>query len=111
MNFGTIQNLFKQLLRVLISVLLIVSKCVIKYHKLKHIVIMNKEQTKALVLYCDMTFGHRDIPITKCIDRLDADAKDAGMSRLQFLDYIDANSRLAKVMAGIIRLVIISARL
>lgn len=102
MNFGTIQNLFKQLLRVLISVLLIVSKCVIKYHKLKHIVIMNKEQTKALILYCDMTFGHRDISITKCIDCLDADAKGVGMSRLQYLDYVVANGRLPQAMAGLV---------
>ena len=55
---------------------------------------MNKEQTKALMLYCDITFGYRDISIAKCIDCLDTDAKAAGMSRLQYLDYVVANGRL-----------------
>lgn len=67
---------------------------IIKCHKLKHTAIMNKEQTKALMLYCDITFGYRDISIAKCIDCLDTDAKAAGMSRLQYLDYVVANGRL-----------------
>lgn len=63
---------------------------------------MNKEQTKALMLYCDMTFGYRDISITKCIDCLDADAKGAGMSRLQYLNYAVTNGRLPQAMAGLV---------
>lgn len=63
---------------------------------------MNKEQTKALMLYCDMTFGHRNVSIDECLDCLDADAKGAGMNRLQYLDYVVANGGLPQAIAGLV---------
>lgn len=55
---------------------------------------MNKKQTKALMLYCNMTFSHRDVSLVKCLDYLDDDARDLGLTRMQYLDYIVANGKL-----------------
>lgn len=55
---------------------------------------MNKEQTKALMLYCDMTFGHRNVSIDECLDCIDDDARDLGFTRMEYLDYIITNGKL-----------------
>ena len=55
---------------------------------------MNKEQTEALMLYCDLTFGHRDVSIAGCFACLDDDARDLGLTRMQYLDYVVANGKL-----------------
>lgn len=49
---------------------------------------MNKEQTEALMLYCNMTFGHRNVSVVECLNRLDNDARDLNLTRMQYLDYI-----------------------
>lgn len=54
---------------------------------------MNKEQTKAFITYCYMIFGHTNVSVSNVVARLDADAKAAGINRLQYLDYIAANSK------------------
>lgn len=55
---------------------------------------MNKEQTKALILYCDLTFGYRDISVNECLACIDEDARDLGLTRIQYLDYVIANGKL-----------------
>lgn len=57
---------------------------------------MNKEQFDAIMLYCDITFGTRDISIDECLDCIDDDARDLGLTRLQYIDYIVANGKLPK---------------
>lgn len=57
---------------------------------------MNKEQLDAIMLYCDLTFYHRDISVTECLACIDEDAKDLGLTRTQYLDYIVANGKLPK---------------
>ena len=63
-------------------------------HKLKHTIIMNKEQTKALILYCNLTFGHRDISVNECLACIDKDARDLGLTRMKYLDYVAVNGKL-----------------
>lgn len=65
-----------------------------KYHKLKNTVIMNEKQTKALILYCDMTFGHENVSVVECLEHLDKNARDLGLTRMQYLDYVVANGKL-----------------
>ena len=65
-----------------------------KYHKLKNTVIMNKKQTEAFMFYCDMTFGHRNVFVVECLACLDGDARDLGLTRMQYLDYVVANGKL-----------------
>lgn len=55
---------------------------------------MNKEQTKALIDYCNLTFGHTNLSVSKALDCLDEDAYEAGLTRLQYLNYVAANSKL-----------------
>lgn len=55
---------------------------------------MNKEQTKALIDYCNLTFGHTKLSVSEALDCLDEDAYEAGLTRLQYLDYIAANGKL-----------------
>ena len=57
---------------------------------------MDKEEIKAMLLYCDLTFYHRDISVTECLACIDEDAKDLGLTRLQYLDYVIVNSKLPK---------------
>ena len=57
---------------------------------------MNKEEIKAMLLYCDLTFYHRDISVTECLACIDEDAKDLGLTRLQYFDYVIANGKLPK---------------
>lgn len=57
---------------------------------------MNKKQTKALIIYCDLTFGHRDISVNECLACIDEDARDLGLTRMQYLDYVLANGKLPK---------------
>lgn len=57
---------------------------------------MNKKQTKALIIYCDLTFGHRDISVNECLACIDEDARDLGLTRIQYLDYVIANGKLPK---------------
>lgn len=65
-----------------------------KYYKLKHTTNMNKEQTKALILYCNLTFGHENVSVVECIAALDEDARDLGLTRIQYLEYIAVNGKL-----------------
>ena len=69
------------------------SECVIKYYKLKHTIIMNKEQTKALILYCNLTFGNENVSVNECLACIDKAAKDLGLTRMQYLDYIVVNGK------------------
>lgn len=55
---------------------------------------MNKEQTKTLIDYCNLTFGHTNLSVSEALDCLDGDAYEAGLTRLQYLDYIAANGKL-----------------
>ena len=57
---------------------------------------MNKEEIKAMLLYCDLTFYHRDIAVAECLACIDEDAKDLGLTRLQYLDYVIVNGKLPK---------------
>lgn len=57
---------------------------------------MNKEQTEALIIYRDLTFGHENVSINECLARLDEDARDLGLTQLQYLDYVIANGKLPK---------------
>ena len=57
---------------------------------------MNKEEIKAMLLYCDLTFYHRDISVTECLACIDEDAKDLGLTRLQYIDYVIVNGKLPK---------------
>lgn len=52
---------------------------------------MNKEQTKALIDYCNLTFGHTNLSVSEALDCLDRDAYEAGLTRLQYLDYLIVN--------------------
>ena len=57
---------------------------------------MNKEEIKAMLLYCDLTFCCRDISVAECLACIDEDAKDLGLTRLQYLDYVIVNGKLPK---------------
>ena len=57
---------------------------------------MNEEETKAFILYCDLTFGYGNGSINECLARLDKDARDLGLTSMQYLDYIVANGKLPK---------------
>lgn len=57
---------------------------------------MDKEEIKAMLLYCDLTFYHRDISVTECLACIDEDAKDLGLTRLQYFDYVIVNGKLPK---------------
>ena len=57
---------------------------------------MNKEEIKAMLLYCDLTFYHRDISVTECLACIDEDAKDLGLTRLQYFEYVIVNGKLPK---------------
>ena len=57
---------------------------------------MDKEEIKAMLLYCDLTFYHRDISVAECLACIDEDAKDLGLTRLQYFDYIIVNGELPK---------------
>lgn len=57
---------------------------------------MNKEQTKAIIIYCDLTFGHKNVSVNECLACIDEDARDLGLTRMQYLDYVIANSKLPK---------------
>lgn len=58
---------------------------------IKNITVMNKEQLDAIRLYCKLTFGTTDVGVTKAIDCIDEDAFDAGLTRLQYIDYLTVN--------------------
>lgn len=55
---------------------------------------MNKEEIEAIMLYCDLTFYRRDISVTECLACIDEDAKDLGLTRIQYLDYVIVNGKL-----------------
>ena len=57
---------------------------------------MNKEEIKAMLLYCDLTFCHRGISVTECLACIDEDARDLGLTRSQYLDYVIVNGELPK---------------
>ena len=57
---------------------------------------MDKEEIKAMLLYCDLTFYRRDISVAECLACIDEDAKDLGLTRLQYLDYVIVNGKLPK---------------
>lgn len=57
---------------------------------------MNKEQTKALMIYCDITFGNRNISVDECLAYIDEDARDLGLTQMQYIDYVIANGKLPK---------------
>lgn len=52
---------------------------------------MDKEQLDAIRLYCKLTFGTTDIGVTEAIDCIDEDAFEAGLTRLQYIDYLIVN--------------------
>ena len=57
---------------------------------------MDKEEIKAMLLYCDLTFYHRDISVSECLACIDEDAKDLGLTRSQYFDYVIVNGKLPK---------------
>lgn len=57
---------------------------------------MNEEETKAIIIYCDIIFGNRNISVVECLARLDKDARDLGLTSMQYINYIIANNRLPK---------------
>ena len=57
---------------------------------------MSKEEIKAMLLYCDLTFCCRDISVAECLACIDEDARDLGLTRLQYLDYVIVNGKLPK---------------
>ena len=57
---------------------------------------MNKEEIKAMLLYCDITFYHRDISVAECLACIDEDAKALGLTRSQYFDYVIVNGKLPK---------------
>ena len=52
---------------------------------------MDKKQIKALMDYCKLTFGTTDVSVAEAIDCIDEDAFDAGLTRLQYIDYLTVN--------------------
>lgn len=52
---------------------------------------MNKEQLDAIRLYCKLTFGTTDVGVAEAIDCIDEDAYEAGLTRLQYIDYLTVN--------------------
>lgn len=57
----------------------------------QNITVMDKEQLDAIRLYCKLTFGTTDIGVAEAIDCIDEDAFDAGLTRLQYIDYLIVN--------------------
>lgn len=57
---------------------------------------MNKEEIDAILLYCDLTFCHRDISVDECLACIDEDARDLGLTRSQYLVYLVVNGKLPK---------------
>ena len=57
---------------------------------------MNKEEIEAMLLYCDLTFCHRGISVAECLACIDEDARDLGLTRSQYLDYVIVNGELPK---------------
>lgn len=52
---------------------------------------MNKEQLDAIRLYCKLTFDTTDVSVAEAIDCIDEDAYEAGLTRLQYIDYLIIN--------------------
>lgn len=57
----------------------------------QNITIMNKEQLDAIRLYCKLTFDTTDVSVTEAIDCIDEDAFDAGLTQLQYIEYLIVN--------------------
>ena len=57
---------------------------------------MNKEEIKAMLLYWDLALYSIDISVAECLACIDEDAKDLGLTRSQYLDYVIVNGNLPK---------------
>lgn len=49
-----------------------------------------------LLIYCDYKFHTRNVPVLECLEALDADVRELGMSKEQILEQVVA----AKVVAN-----------
>ena len=58
--------------------------------------IMNKSEFEAIMLYSELTFGNRDISVAECLKCIEDDARDLGLTKTQYIDYIISNGKLPK---------------
>ena len=57
---------------------------------------MNKSEFDAIMLYSELTFGNRDISVAECLECIEDDARDLGLTKTQYIDYIIVNGKLPK---------------
>lgn len=55
---------------------------------------MNMEELNAILKYCELTFGTTDISVNEALACIDEDAKDAGLTRTEYIDYVVSNGTL-----------------
>ena len=55
---------------------------------------MEKHHLDAFIKYCMLRFGTKDISTAEANAYLEEDARDLGMTNVEYLDYIAANDRL-----------------
>lgn len=55
---------------------------------------MKKDHLYAVLKYCELKFGTTKISAKEAVAYVEEDARDAGLTVIQYLDYIVANGRL-----------------
>ena len=55
---------------------------------------MKKHHLDAFIKYCILRFGTKDISTAEANACLEEDARDLGMTNVEYLDYIAANGKL-----------------
>ena len=55
---------------------------------------MEKHHLDAFIEYCVLRFGTKDISMAEANACLEEDARDLGMTNVEYLDYITANGKL-----------------
>lgn len=57
---------------------------------------MEKHHLDALIEYCVLRFGTKDMSVAEANTCLEEDARDLGMTSFQYLDYVAVNGKLPK---------------
>lgn len=57
---------------------------------------MNKSEFNAIMLYCELTFGTCDISVAECLECIEDDARELGLTKAQYIDYVIVNGKLPK---------------
>lgn len=55
---------------------------------------MDQREFDAIRKYAMLTFGDRTISVKTCLACIEEDARDAGLTTLEYLDYIAMNGKL-----------------